>query len=522
MNKKSKSTKIEVDDLSNLFNKGEYSLVEKKSLNLLDRVVDDFRIWNFLGLSYLRQEKYDLALKSFSEGIELCPYKTNLLNNLSLVYSEQGLLNEALECLENSLKIKNNQFIVHFRLGNLHYKSDDHERAKDSYLKAVKLEPHHYKINLNLSILYKETGEIAKALDFCEKAKKCKNTYGLIHRHKASITKYNNSDDIHIKEMKNLLQAEEISLTDKMEIHFGLSKALEDCGEFNLSFKHLDEANRIFRSNIKYSTHDQAKVFREIKQLFNVNCTTKKIDENFTSQSIFVLGMPRSGTSLIEQIFSSHSRVNGGGELKNLLISVKKSFADQGYQFPLNNNVYSELHQKKILETYKNLTHKYFLNEDFLVDKMPYNFLLIGFIKTALPGSKIILATRNPIENCLSIYKQKFKSGNNFAYSLKEIAEYYNLYKDLISHWRTIFTNPFHEIKYEDLVSQSENEIKKLLKYCNLDWEEDCLRFHQTKRVVKTASAAQVRLPIYNSSVSMSKNYGDNIKELAQLLDSTS
>jgi hypothetical protein len=154
----------------------------------------------------------------------------------------------------------------------------------------------------------------------------------------------------------------------------------------------------------------------------------------------------------------------------------------------------------------------------YLVDKMPYNFMYIGLILLSLPGSRIILCERNPIENCLSIYKQKFRRGNNFAYSLKEIAEYYLLYHELITFWKNLYPDRIFCLSYENLIKNQEKVSKDLIDYCNLKWEEDCLLFYENNREVKTASAVQVKKPIYTNSLELSRNYAKYITVLNETL----
>ena len=518
MEKKAKSIERAIKNLSLSFHKANYSSVIEISEMLLENYPMDFRLWNFLGLSYTELQNLKKAIIVFKSGIEQCPKKTILLNNLSLVYIRRGMYKEAQKCLGKSINLDPKQFQPSFLLGNLFYKLNEYEKSELNYLKALKFKTDHFHLNLNISILYKEMGYIEKSIRFCEEALKNENSKAIAHRHMTSIKKYTDPKDEHIQKMRDISRKGNIPLSEKSDISFALAKALEDCLEYEEAFKFLKSANEFHRSEIDYSHKEQVKIFTKIKKLFSSYEDNSINETNQFSKHIFILGMPRSGTSLIEQILSSHSNVQGGGELKHLLTSVKESFSDQGYIFPTKMNAYNQSHQKRISCLYQELTKPLFGGKEYLVDKMPFNFLLIGFIRTALPGAKIILVRRNPLENCFSIYKQKFKSGNKFAYDLQETAQYYNSYQSLINFWKSKFKNPFFEMRYEDLVSNIEERTADLLKFCDLEWEDACLNFHENKRVVKTASAAQVRLPIYDTSISVTNNYSKELEKLSLML----
>ena len=231
-----KSIETEVKDLSLLFYKKKYSIVEGRAVILLQRLPHDFRIWNFLGLSYAEQNKYELSFECFREGIENCKQKTTLLNNLSLIYQKNGQLEESIGCLKDSLQEDDSQFKVYFRLGTLFYKLDRYDHAEYNYLKAYEMDKHNSMLNLNLSILYKEKGLLDKSLYFCELALEDETQSGLAHRHYSSIKSYKHPNESHILKMKTLLDNQEVEEIDRVDICFGLAKALEDCRDFE---KHL-------------------------------------------------------------------------------------------------------------------------------------------------------------------------------------------------------------------------------------------------------------------------------------------
>jgi len=236
---------------------------------------------------------------------------------------------------------------------------------------------------------------------------------------------------------------------------------------------------------------------------------------------IFVLGMPRSGTSLVEQILSSHSRIYGAGEKPFLNQAIKEAlFSVEEVNFPKNVSLHDQDSFNNLGKLYLQLIENFVKDEgQIIVDKMPYNFKLVGVIHKALPEAKIILCEREPLDNCFSIFKQKFGTGNQYAYSLEEVGEYYNLYLELISHWESVLPKKVYRVKYEELIANQEEETKNLLNFCQLDFEAQTLQFYKTKRAVKTASDLQVKQPIYSSSVNLWKNYENELKPLIKIIN---
>ena len=235
---------------------------------------------------------------------------------------------------------------------------------------------------------------------------------------------------------------------------------------------------------------------------------------------VFILGMPRSGTSLVEQILASHPDVYGAGELDEMRQIIL------GQQ---NTTILSEAFRMipdNLAETINNVGRKYVQNirnktsskAKFITDKMPQNFLYIGLIRMTLPNAKIIQCLRNPLDNCFSIYKNYLFEGHQYSFDLEELGEYYLLYHDLMRYWHKLFPGKIYTLSYENLVGDQENETRKLLGYCDLSWNDACLSFHKTERAITTASAAQVRRPIYKDSVKLWEKYKKQLEPLSEIL----
>jgi hypothetical protein len=252
---------------------------------------------------------------------------------------------------------------------------------------------------------------------------------------------------------------------------------------------------------------------------------TKVMQESCVKETkvtpIFVVGLPRSGSTLIEQILASHSLVEGTHELHELNMAMQ-STRDKfniNKRFPEALSYFNDNHWELLGENYLRGTEKYRTDKLFFIDKNPNNFTFIGAIKLAMPNAKIINAQRHPLDSCYGSFKQLFASGQPFSYDLVELGEYYMEYQRIMEHWHKVCPEFILDVNYEEVVADLDLQVKRILNFCNLPFEEGCLRFHETERAVKTASSEQVRKPIYSSSVNLWRNYEHRLTDLIEILE---
>ena len=230
--------------------------------------------------------------------------------------------------------------------------------------------------------------------------------------------------------------------------------------------------------------------------------------------------MPRSGTSLVDQILSSHKEIHGIGELPYLQKLLNNNFVEQKLIQQTNFlKLEDQRFINKIKTEYYKFIEKFNIKRKYFTDKAPLNFIWIGFIKEIFPNAKIIHCRRNPKDNCLSIYKNNFDDNLNWAYNKEELSSFYQEYYELMKFWNKNLPNFIFNLNYEEIISNSEFTIKKLIKFCNLEWDENCLKFFQNKRLIKTVSSAQARQPLYNSSVNSYNNYSEYLSDLFKSLE---
>jgi hypothetical protein len=333
--------------------------------------------------------------------------------------------------------------------------------------------------------------------------------------------------------MKSLLSDSKLARSDRINLCFALAKVNENLDNQDEFFKYLHEANRLHKQKYNYSFDKQQKFIAIIKEIFNnkkPNIEKSLSSEPSTIHPIFIVGMPRSGSTLVEQIISSHHLVHGAGELSNLQdmigpivsdnltqgsdiastwIGDKKINFSDAYSIPEKAFLY-------IREQYLDVLSNLNVPESVITDKSLNNFLYIGFILTAFPDAKIIHMKRDARAICWSIYSLYMEL--NFGTDFEDLAGFYGLYEDLMDFWHQLFPGKVYDMCYEELTINQEEETKKLLQYCELDWDENCLNFHKNKRTVKTASSAQVREKMYQGSSEAWKKHEAYLKPLIKAL----
>ena len=478
--------KNEIINLIKLIQSKKYKIAENNCKKLLKKFPNSFNIYNYLGLSLANQNQSMSAINSYQNALKIKPNFAQAHNNLGITLKNTGKVNEAIDCYLNAIKYKPDFAEAYNNLGLIMMDQGKNEEAKLHFHKAIKIKP-------NL-------------------------TY--VHRHLSVITKYTKTNP-HIKEMKKNILNSNILDNEKMHLAFGLGKAFDDIGEYKNAFKYFEIGNNLRRRNITYDIKNDINFFNSLKKKFNKNLF-KKFEKsgNLERTPIFIVGMHRSGTTLTEQILCSHPEVFGGGESR-LLAQIVYKFLNSN----LKNNFFDSLNDldfKKIEEMgniYINVAKNFQPNYKYITDKQPTNFLWLGIIRLILPNAKIIHCIRNPADNCMSIYKNYFNFDDNpYAYNLNELGQYYNLYKDLMKFWHSILPNYIYDISYESLIKNQKIETQKLLKFCNLKWNDNCMMFYKNKRYITTASLVQVRKPIYNNSIKSWKKYEKYIKDLIKIL----
>ena len=503
-----------------------------------------------LGLIHLKTNRAKSALKFFNKELKINPLNTVALNNLGVINLDLKNYRTAKNYFLKALKISPNAETLYFlglilteledydkaiefynksilmkknadsscNIGYLYYYLGSLDKAKKNILDAIKINSKHDAAYNNLGLINMAYGNFIDAKQNFSHAIKCNPTNTKAH---FNISKLLNYKDNNEEFKKLLILSKSIKLNEEKKefLYFALGKALNDKEDHKKSFYYYKKANSLKRSTIKYSSKNNISLFNNIKRTFNkyVNNKFKNCGAKDTSP-IFIVGMPRSGTSLIEQVLASHSKVFGAGEITYLDDTINKFFLYKKKLF--DSKTFFKKNFYNAGNYYIKKTKEISPDKKYIINKLPLNFRWLGLIKLILPNAIIVHCKRNPMDTCLSVFQQNFYAkGNEYSFKLSEIGIFFNLYIDIMNYWKKILPDCFYEIEYEDFIYYQKKETKKLLDYCNLKWENKCMNFHKTIRPVRTSSDHQIRKKIYSNSINRWKIYKQELKKLSDIVN---
>lgn len=506
--------------------------------------------YNNLGVLSKKQGKMEDAERFYKLAVENDHQYVMAHFNLGAVLSELGRFSEAKKHLQLAIQINPNLTEAYNNLGNLMKDTGDYLGASKVFFKAIEIAPSSPELRNNYSMVLQELGLMHEALTQSDRAielnpqfvdaynlkgdilsnlgkfEDAKNVYkallkikpdfAIAHRMLANLTTYE-TKDTHIVEMESLLSELPEGDLGHRDFNFALAKAYDDIKQFDSSYKYLKQGNDFCKKDSGYNIELDRRIFDEITQIFAKFSDTPPSETSKPSRTpIFIVGMPRSGTTLLEQILGSHSSVYGAGELEFLNKAIKPmikfNIETNGEYFTSDN---FELRLKEIRTNYLDFLAQLNISSPYFTDKMPINFKWIGFAILAFPEAKFIHVSRDPMATCWSIYKNYFSgSGQNYGYDFDDLLQFYRLYRELMSFWEQRFPKSIYNINYEILTEQPDVEIKSLLDFCDLPWEQDCLSFYSSESIVRTISSQQVRKKIYKGSSQNWKQYEGYLERL--------
>ncbi len=496
----------------------------------------------------------------FFEAEEICrrllqqvPTEARALKLLAQISSQFGHFDKSLSILEDCLQIKPESIDIRGEYASVLLQANKHSEALEESIQILNTEPQ----NISTAAIKAESqvklGHYEDALATYEEIKtfhprkdlcllRMGNVLNIMGQTNIALQKFKealqlnpglgeaywdmanlkshvfSNDDI--STMKSKLNDDNISKEDQMFFNFSMGKALEDNQEYSDSFNHYKIANDICLLSYPSVKIDQ---YEEIKSFFTTEYFNSiKNSGHSSNEAIFIVGLRRSGSTLVEQILASHSLIEGTMELKEIS-SIARSLTPSDrqnsghYTTGLANVEKSELEKmgQRYLEYVANLRH----GAPFFTDKLPDNFSYIGLIKSILPNAKIIDVRRDPMACGWSLYRQYFSKGVNYSYDLTKIAQYYNRYVDLMEHWHSILPGEIFTVNYHDLINDHETTVKSILDYCGIDFEQSCLEFYKNKRPVATISAEQVRQPLYKDALNHWQNFETYMEPFKEALD---
>ena len=443
--------------------------------------------------------------------------KSHYISGMALnAVGDQG---KAILAFKATIKIMPNHGPAYNNFGSILEIRGETKEAKKAYAKAVEINKSDVIALNNLASILISEGDVKTAKIHLATAINVRPGFIEAHHNLSALKKYKKSD-VHIKHLELMAQnPSNLTMDNQIRLNFILGKAYGDIGDVDTAFDHYRSGNKMKRASFEYDEQAAVKFNDDVKKFFDkayFNSFKKTNNDDLTP--IFVVGMPRSGSSLIEQILSSHSDIHAGGELFTLIDTVKSKVKN----FPQDIERLNDLELRIIGDEYLQNVKKLNPNAKRIVDKMPANFQYAGLIAKILPGAHIINTDRSPMDSCFSNYTRLFIQTIQYAYDLGELGRYYNRYQDLMEHWhRVLPRGKLLSVKYENVVADLEQEARKLIDFVGLDWQEECLEFHNNKSRVNTASAAQVRKPIYKTSIEKWRPYEKHLGPLIKALKET-
>jgi len=480
---------LAVKDLDRL---DEAAALIRRALNIEKRS-DKFYV--HYGMVLLDQKKVEEAAAATGDALELNANNHDAINLMGRIAFERGELDAALTYHRRALALKPDLADAFNNMGNVLKELGQLQEAHDAYLEALRLDPHITGVYVNLS----DSKKFA-------------------------------AGDPHLAAMEALAaKTDGLSKTDRIQLDFGLGKAYADLKDYDRSFKHLLAGNAAKRAMISYDEKSDFAFFDQIEATFTCELIRAKSGGGDPSPTpIFVIGMPRSGTTLVEQIIGSHPLVHGAGELQTLneVILTVSGSGSGPIPFPefiasLDNSTIKQIGAQYVASVRELAAKNVRAQHEFITDKMPSNYYFVGLIHLALPNAKVIHTIRNPVDTCISCFSKLFSGEQNYTYDLGELGRYYKRYERLMAYWRGVLPiGRILDVRYEDVVADLERQVRRIIAYCALPWDDRCLSFHQTNRPVRTASAVQVRQPIYTNAVGRWRAYEKHLTPLLSALES--
>ena len=399
----------------------------------------------------------------------------------------------------------------------------DHDKAVDLFNKILQQNQYNFSSLTSRGHAQKTLGRTDEAIESYKSAYKIKPDHGEAFFSLANLKTYSFTDN-EINIIETQLNRVDLSLKEKVYFHFALAQALESNGDYDQAFIHLDKGNEIKRNQSKYSIERMDNELQAQIDTCNEDFFKTLGDGGYlTKDPIFILGLPRAGSTLIEQILASHSMIDGTLELPNILSLAQSLRGDDIYgkegKYPAVMTTFNSDQRLKMGKEFIDDTQMHRENAPMFTDKMPNNFRHIGLIHLIMPNAKIIDARRYPLDCCFSMFKQLFAQGQEFTYGLKEAGSYYNSYVKLMNHWDKVLPGKVLRVNNEDVIDDLEGQVRRILQFIDIPFEDSCVSFHKTERSVRTASSEQVRQPINKKGMGRWKPYAKHLKPLLESID---
>ncbi len=475
-----------------------------------------------LGQVLMAQQQHERAVAIFRQLVRLRPDATAYHGLAVALERADGVstncLEEIVQCCRTALRQQPDFAEAHYHLGTCLMLLEQYDEARRSLERALALEPGYEDALSGLVLLEEQLGNFHRAMELLKPRLDQGTPEGMLAVAYAKVARHLGMRDKAIECLEHVL-AGATPAGVQMEVHFALGKLLDERKEHDRAFAHYQRANEL--DPVHYDAAAETKAFDEIIDVFSAEKQARRLRASNRSQlPIFIVGMPRSGTTLVEQILASHPLVHGAGELRDMerIVVALPSEAASKLAYPACVDSLTRHDLDKVAQRHLNRLGQLAMGKSRVTDKMPHNFMHLGLIDLLFPGARVIHCTRDPVDTCVSIYFQQFNRGHAYASNLKHLGLHYRQYRRLMRHWQGTLRIPILEVNYEKLVADFEPQCRSLVEFCGLEWDERCLSFHTAKREVGTYSYDQVRRPLYTTSVARWKRYEKHLGPLLTAL----
>jgi len=494
---------------------------EKVLRELLARDPDNSDALRMLGMVALDANRFKAARRMLERAVELAPGSVLGWNDLANFHLKQDRYDEALKSVQRAVDLDPKMVHSYVMRGNILTKAQRHEESLVAYRKALEISPLNAGALSGMAHVLKTIGRQEESVEAYRKCIRAHPHFGEAYWSLANLKTFE-FDDEEVQVMENMIGRKKLADESKVNFFLSLGKHYENEKDYERAFENYRQGNNLRREHEIYDPVQTQVIHDRLIKVFNHEFFEARTGSGDPDPApILVVGLPRSGSTLIEQILASHSMVEGTMELPDLsrTIGELNKYGKGKVEYPEAALSLSLEDTQTLGKAYLDSTMRYRSDKPYFIDKMPNNFSSIGFLHLILPNAKVINAQRHPLDSCLGCYKQLFFKGQSWTYDQYEIGQYYLQYQRVMEHWRKVLPAKVLDVQYEQMVVDQEAQTRRILEHCGLPWEDQCLRFYETERAVNTASSEQVRQPIYTKSVNFWRNYESKLGELIEILE---
>jgi tetratricopeptide (TPR) repeat protein len=511
-----------LEDARALLKAGRFLEAGQLTRKLLVLAPQDMHLWKLMGSIQLASGQLECAVVSLERVLRDGSATAADIIILGQCLARLGRRREALTLAERAERMELGDANLHDGLGTLLSYCDEPARALPQFAQAVGITPDNEGFRFNLATAQRMVGDLIAAEDSLNRVIAAKPNDFHAHLTRSDLRVQTPARN-HIDQMQKIIGTGLPGRSGEITMCFALAKELEDIGEYSRSFDYLKRGCDLQRAAMSYDVQADVSTIDRIIARHDASIFDNPSRGHDNDECIFVVGLPRSGTTLVEQIVSSHPDIQAAGELPAFAYEAvravqstahapvpKLEFVDRVLQIPPR-----ELGERYIAETRPQTGRS-----QRFVDKAPLNYLYLGLIHRALPRARIILVMREPMDSCYAMYKTLFTAAYPFSYDLNDLGRYYCAWLRLTHHWQSVLGDSLLVVQYEDLIANQESVTRRMIEHCRVPWDNACMKFHEQSRAISTASAAQARRPLYATSVGKWRHYSEQLAALAHHVDS--